>query len=112
MALPGFRGFLRLCVIGSVRNRVRSTYFRSRLDSAVKIRYGYVTPHYDNPSLDYGSYVFNGCDNRGNPKNNLLDINLSNVKHPTRTRLMAEWPFHWSYSCGTKAVQSLARRAF
>ncbi|HTL17483.1 MAG TPA: prepilin-type N-terminal cleavage/methylation domain-containing protein [Patescibacteria group bacterium] len=60
--------------------------------------YGYVTPHYENPTLDYGSYVFNGCDNRGNPKNNLLDIGLSTVKHPTRTWLMAEWPFHWSYS--------------
>ena len=60
--------------------------------------YGYLTPHYDNPRLDYGSYVFNGCDNRGNPKNNLLDISLSTVQHPTRTWLMAEWPFHWSYS--------------
>ncbi len=60
--------------------------------------YGYLTPHYDNPRLDYGSYVFNGCDNRGNPKNNLLDLSLSTVQHPTRTWLMAEWPFHWSYS--------------
>jgi len=60
--------------------------------------YGYVTPHYANPTLDYGSYVFNGCDNRGNPKNNLLGISLSTVQHPTRTWLMAEWPLHWSYS--------------
>ena len=54
--------------------------------------------HHDNPFLDYGSYVFIGCDNRGDPKNNLLDISLSNVKHPTRTWLMSEWPIHWSYS--------------
>ena len=36
--------------------------------------YGFPMPHHDNPVLDYGSYVFNGCDNRGNPGNNLLDI--------------------------------------
>ena len=60
--------------------------------------YGFPTPHYANPALDYGSYVFNGCDNRGNPKNNLLDIALPTVKRPTRTWLMSEWPFHWSYS--------------
>jgi prepilin-type N-terminal cleavage/methylation domain-containing protein/prepilin-type processing-associated H-X9-DG protein len=58
----------------------------------------YQTPHYLNPTLDYGSYVFNGCDNRGNPLNNLLDSPLSTVKHPSRTWLISEWPFHWSYS--------------
>jgi prepilin-type N-terminal cleavage/methylation domain-containing protein/prepilin-type processing-associated H-X9-DG protein len=60
--------------------------------------YGYPMPHHDNPALDYGSYVFNGCNNRGNPKNNLLDLALPTVKHPSRTWLMAEWPFHWAYS--------------
>ena len=60
--------------------------------------YGYPMPHYNNPVLDYGSYVFNGCGNRGNPKNNLLDLTLSTVKHPARTWLMSEWPIHWGYS--------------
>ena len=60
--------------------------------------YGFPIPHHDNPVLDYGSYVFNGCDNRGNPKNNLLDLSLPNVMHPSRTWLMSEWPIHWSYS--------------
>ena len=60
--------------------------------------YGFPMPHHDNPVLDYGSYVFNGCDNRGDPKNNLLDIGLSTIRHPTRTWLMSEWPIHWSYS--------------
>ena len=57
-------------------------------------------PHYDNPILDYGSYVFNGCDNWGNDpvKTTLLDRNLSTVKHPARTWLISEWPIHWSYS--------------
>jgi prepilin-type N-terminal cleavage/methylation domain-containing protein/prepilin-type processing-associated H-X9-DG protein len=60
---------------------------------------GYQMPHYYNPILDYGSYVFNGCDNRGNPPaNTLLDLTLSNVKHPSRTWMMSEWPIHWSYS--------------
>ncbi len=60
--------------------------------------YGYKIPHYANATLDYSSYVFNGCDNRGNPKNNLLDLGLPIVRHPARTWLMSEWPFHWSYS--------------
>ena len=60
----------------------------------------YSMPHYYNYLLDYGSYVFNGCDNRGNdPRTTtLLDTTLSTVKHPTRTWLMSEWPIHWSYS--------------
>ena len=57
-------------------------------------------PHYANYILDYGSYVFNGCDNAGNDpaKTTLLNVQLSTVKHPTRTWLMSEWPIHWSYS--------------
>jgi prepilin-type N-terminal cleavage/methylation domain-containing protein/prepilin-type processing-associated H-X9-DG protein len=59
----------------------------------------YQTPHYDNPTLDYGSYVFNGCDNNNNPaKNTLLNISLSSVKRPIRTWMMSEWPIHWDYS--------------
>jgi prepilin-type N-terminal cleavage/methylation domain-containing protein/prepilin-type processing-associated H-X9-DG protein len=57
----------------------------------------YLIPHYDNVILDYGSYVFNGCDNFGNT-NNLLNIKLPSVVHPSRTFLMAEWPIHWGYS--------------
>jgi len=62
--------------------------------------YGFPMPHYHNPTLDYGSYVFNGCDNAGNPpaQTTLLSMTLSNVKHPTRTWMMSEWPIHWSYS--------------
>jgi prepilin-type N-terminal cleavage/methylation domain-containing protein/prepilin-type processing-associated H-X9-DG protein len=58
----------------------------------------YVTPHHQNPILDYSSYVFNGCDNDGNTRNLLLDLTLSSIKHPARTWLMSEWPIHWSYS--------------
>jgi prepilin-type N-terminal cleavage/methylation domain-containing protein len=58
----------------------------------------YQMPHYDNQVLDYGSYVFNGCDDDNTPGNNLLAIRLSTVKHSTRTWLMAEWPLHWGYS--------------
>ena len=57
----------------------------------------YLVPHYWNPTLDFGSYVYNGCDNGGNT-NHLLNISLSTVKHPSRTFLMAEWPIHWGYS--------------
>ena len=68
------------------------------------ITHGYVTPHYLNRSLDCSSYVYNGCDNNNNPiGNNLLgnDENgmlLGNVKHPSRTVMMAEWTIHWGYS--------------
>jgi prepilin-type N-terminal cleavage/methylation domain-containing protein/prepilin-type processing-associated H-X9-DG protein len=58
----------------------------------------YAMPHYYNATLDYSSYVYNGCDNLGNSTNNLLNIPLSNVKHPTRTWLMSEWAIHWGYS--------------
>ena len=59
----------------------------------------YLYPHYTNPTLDYGSYVFNGCANAGNsPTNTLLSIGLSSVKHPSRTWMMSEWPIHWAYS--------------
>ncbi len=60
--------------------------------------YGFPMPHKYNPVLDFSSYVYNGCDNRGNPKNNLLNMPLPNVKRPVRTWLMAEWPLHWAYS--------------
>jgi prepilin-type N-terminal cleavage/methylation domain-containing protein len=56
----------------------------------------YDKPHHQNPDLDFGSYVFNGVG--GANTNQLLDISLPTVKHPTRTVLMAEWPIHWSYS--------------
>jgi prepilin-type N-terminal cleavage/methylation domain-containing protein len=63
----------------------------------------YDNPHWQNPVLDYGSYVYNGCDNSGNLTNHLLGaglqgIGLSTVKHPSRTWLMSEWPIHWGYS--------------
>lgn len=59
----------------------------------------YQRPHYHNETLDYSSYVFNGCDNNSNPPGNtLLNISLSTVKHPSRTWLMSEWPIHWGYS--------------
>ncbi|MEO6036544.1 MAG: type II secretion system protein, partial [Verrucomicrobiota bacterium] len=56
----------------------------------------YEITHWKNPLLDYGSFVFNGV-NAGNGTH-LLNIPLSNVKHPTRTVMMAEWPIHWGYS--------------
>ena len=56
----------------------------------------YEMPHYWNPLLDYGSYVFNGVDNANTV--HMLDVSLPTVKHPSRTVLMAEWPIHWSYS--------------
>src|ERR1041384_6251132 len=62
--------------------------------------YGFPMPHYYNPTLDYGSYAFKGGANEGNPpaQTTLLSMTLSNVKHPTRTWMMSEWPIHWSYS--------------
>ena len=62
-----------------------------------------IGPLYWNPVLDYGSYVYNGCDNAGNTTNHLLGedlqgISLSTVKHPSRTWLMSEWTIHWGYS--------------
>jgi prepilin-type N-terminal cleavage/methylation domain-containing protein/prepilin-type processing-associated H-X9-DG protein len=57
----------------------------------------YLNPLYTNPDLDWSSYVYNGCDNYNNT-NNLLNVTLQQVAHPTRTWLMSEWPIHWGYS--------------
>jgi prepilin-type N-terminal cleavage/methylation domain-containing protein/prepilin-type processing-associated H-X9-DG protein len=57
----------------------------------------YAGPHYNNATLDYSSFVYNGCDNVI-ATNNLLNISLSNVRHPSRTWLMSEWAIHWGYS--------------
>jgi len=62
----------------------------------------YLIPHHQNPILDYGSYVYNGCSNNNN-RNHLggddgTGVTLSSIKHPSRTFLIAEWPIHWGYS--------------
>jgi prepilin-type N-terminal cleavage/methylation domain-containing protein/prepilin-type processing-associated H-X9-DG protein len=49
-------------------------------------------------SLDYGSYVYNGCDNDDGTGYNVNNVILSTVVHPARTWLMAEWPIQWAYS--------------
>ncbi len=46
---------------------------------------------------DYGSYVYNGCDNDDNT-NHLLNTKLATVRHPARTWLMSEWCIHWGIS--------------
>jgi len=71
--------------------------FRCPKDRGWKPNPYYLIPHWQNPLLDYSSYVFNGCDNYDNT-NHLLNIRLSNIKHPARTWLMSEWPIHWGYS--------------
>ena len=53
---------------------------------------GYPMPHHDNPLVDYDSYVFNGAGD------NLTDIRIASIKHPSRTWMISEWPIHWSYS--------------
>ena len=75
----------------------RDFVFQCPKDRGWAPRPEYLNPHWQNPTLDYGSYVYNGCDNGGNV-NHLLNISLPSVKHPSRTFLMAEWPIHWGYS--------------
>ncbi len=58
---------------------------------------GYNKPHHQNRNLNFSSFVFNGVDSDGNT-NHLLNVPLANVKRPTRTVMMAEWPIHWGYS--------------
>jgi prepilin-type N-terminal cleavage/methylation domain-containing protein len=79
------------------RSGTNDVVFRCPKDRGWKPNAYYLTPHWQNPLLDYSSYVFNGCDNYDNT-NNLLNLNLANVKHPSRTWLMSEWPIHWGYS--------------
>jgi prepilin-type N-terminal cleavage/methylation domain-containing protein len=63
----------------------------------------YLTPLWQNVLCDYSSYIFNGVDNQSDDEqnsngNNLLNTKLANVRHPTRTWLIAEWSFSWAYS--------------
>ncbi|HEV7926295.1 MAG TPA: type II secretion system protein [Verrucomicrobiae bacterium] len=58
----------------------------------------WVNPLYTYLNLDYGSYNYNGINNTTPSTNNLLNIKLTEVRHPTRTWLMAEWCFTWAYS--------------
>ncbi len=71
--------------------------FRCPKDRGWAPNAGYFNPHWQNPTLDYGSYVFNSVTNN-NPHNSLENISLPSVKNPTRTWLMSEWPIHWGYS--------------
>ena len=48
--------------------------------------------------LDYGSYVYNGCDNNNGDGYNMNNVRMTTVVHPARTWLMAEWPIQWAYS--------------
>ena len=79
------------------RSGTNDVVFRCPKDRGWKPNAYYLTPHWQNPLLDYSSYVFNGCDNYDNTYN-LLNLSLSSVKHPSRTWLMSEWPIHWGYS--------------
>ena len=79
--------------VASTNDRV----FQCPKDRGWAPRAGYLIPHHQNSTLDFSSYVFNGCDNGGNPYN-LLNTKMSTILHPSRTFLMAEWPIHWGYS--------------
>ena len=79
------------------RSGTNDVVFRCPKDRGWKPNPYYLTPHWQNPLLDFSSYVFNGCDNYDNT-NNLLNLSLATVKHPSRTWLMSEWPIHWGYS--------------
>ena len=58
----------------------------------------WVNPIYTYTDLDWGSYQYNGINNDTPSTNNLLNIKLTDVRHPTRTWLMSEWCFTWAYS--------------
>jgi prepilin-type N-terminal cleavage/methylation domain-containing protein/prepilin-type processing-associated H-X9-DG protein len=50
---------------------------------------------YTYQTLDYSSYNYNGIIYT---TNNLLDLKLSTIQHPTLTWLMCEWCFTWGFS--------------
>jgi len=56
----------------------------------------WVNPLYTYEDLDWGSYNYNSYSNES--ANNLANIKLVTVRHPTRTWLMCEWCFTWAYS--------------
>ncbi|HZM04064.1 MAG TPA: type II secretion system protein [Candidatus Saccharimonadales bacterium] len=58
----------------------------------------WVNPLWTYANLDYGSYVYNGCDSDDGTGYNINNVILSTVGHPARTWMMAEWPIQWAYS--------------
>lgn len=69
------------------------------------VMHGYPAPlwTYGGPTVspsepDYSSYVYNGCDNNDGNGYNMNNVKLTEVVHPSRTWLMAEWPLQWAYS--------------
>ena len=58
----------------------------------------YPNPLYTYLSLDWGSYNYNGIDNQSPSTNNLLNVKITGVRHPTKTWIICEWCFTWAYS--------------
>ena len=58
--------------------------------------YTYYQP-YPGSGMDYDSYEFNGITGEANT-NNLINIHLSSVVHPSRTWLMVEGTFNYDCS--------------
>ena len=101
--VKGYAGIKTPTAIPALPQGSNDVVFQCPKDRGWAPRPQYLIPHHQNSGLDYGSYVYNGCDNRGPAANSLLGadtrgIGLSTVKHPTRTVMMAEWPIHWGYS--------------
>jgi prepilin-type N-terminal cleavage/methylation domain-containing protein/prepilin-type processing-associated H-X9-DG protein len=62
------------------------------------VTHSYLNPLYTYSELDYGSYVYNGCDNDDGTGVNMNNTRLTAVRHPARTWLKSEWPIQWGYS--------------
>jgi prepilin-type N-terminal cleavage/methylation domain-containing protein/prepilin-type processing-associated H-X9-DG protein len=58
----------------------------------------WVNPLYTYENLDWGSYNYNAITNTTPYTNNIANVKLVTVRHPTRTWVICEWCFTWAYS--------------
>ncbi len=85
--------------VGIAHSSSNNFVFQCPMDRGWKgVSTEWVNPLYTYENLDWGSYNYNGINNESPGTNNLLNIKLATVRHPTRTWLISEWCFTWAYS--------------
>jgi prepilin-type N-terminal cleavage/methylation domain-containing protein/prepilin-type processing-associated H-X9-DG protein len=85
--------------LGITQSSSNNLVFQCPMDRGWKgVSTYWVNPLDTYEDLDWGSYNYNGITNSAPYTNNLSNIKLSTVLHPTRTWIMAEWCFTWAYS--------------
>jgi prepilin-type N-terminal cleavage/methylation domain-containing protein/prepilin-type processing-associated H-X9-DG protein len=105
-----YKELLKTYVGITAQSSINDSLFQCPKDRGWKgVSTQWINPLWTYQNLDYGSYNYNGINNTQPTTNNLLNTKLAEIRHPTRTWMIAEWCFTWAYSwhdslTGTKNV--------